>query len=129
MLVKFVGIKVRIFKTIGDYVGLKIEAENAVAVINLLSKSLSKGGEDVRDSIRMIEHFDTFYDLMRRKFKDYLTPRKDIGDILKKRVLIDKIKLIKKDNERTVEIVFDKSIKLDDIKSVLVNNGIEVEVS
>ncbi|MEM2626808.1 MAG: hypothetical protein QW775_00955, partial [Ignisphaera sp.] len=77
--------------------------------------------------IRMIEHFETFYDMMRRKFKEYLTPRKDIGDILKKRVLIDKIKLLKRDGNRFVEIIFDKSIGVEEVLNILKNNSIEVK--
>lgn len=120
-------IKVRLSKTIGDYVAIEVPAEEAVNIINILCTGLGRGGEDVRDAIRMIEHFETFYDLMKRKFKEYLTPRKDVGDILKKRVLIDKIKLLKRNGNKFVEIVFDKSISLEEILEILKRNSIEVK--
>uniref|UniRef100_A0A7C2ZP07 Uncharacterized protein n=1 Tax=Ignisphaera aggregans TaxID=334771 RepID=A0A7C2ZP07_9CREN len=122
-------LKVRLFKTIGDYVVIEVPAEAAAEIIEILQSSLGKGREDVKDALRMIEHFDTFYDLMKRKFKEYLTPKKDVGDILKKRVLIDKIKLIKQDSTKLVEIVLDRSIDLDTVSSILLENGIEVEQS
>ncbi|MEM1525472.1 MAG: hypothetical protein QXH10_06755 [Ignisphaera sp.] len=120
-------VKVKISKTIGDYVAMEVPAEEAVNIINILQDGLGRGGEDTRDAIRMIEHFETFYDMMRRKFKEYLTPRKDIGDILKKRVLIDKIKLLKRDGNRFVEIIFDKSIGVEEVLNILKNNSIEVK--
>ncbi|MEM1644366.1 MAG: hypothetical protein QXL96_00620 [Ignisphaera sp.] len=120
-------IKVRLFKTIGNYVAIEVPAEKAVNIINILCAGLGRGGEDVKDAIRMIEHFETFYDLMRRKFKEYLTPRKDVGDILKKRVLIDKIKLLKRDGNKFVEIIFDKSISLEEVLDILKRNNIEVK--
>ncbi|MEM4513062.1 MAG: hypothetical protein QXZ41_00970 [Ignisphaera sp.] len=122
-------VKVKISKTIGDYVAMEVPAEEAVNIINILQDGLGRGGEDTRDAIRMIEHFETFYDMMRRKFKEYLTPRKDIGDILKKRVLIDKIKLLKRDGNRFVEIIFDKSIGVEEVLNILKNNSIEVKES
>jgi hypothetical protein len=125
----FMDIKVRIFKTIGDYVAIEVKAEEAPTVIDILRDELGRGGEDVWDALRMIQHFDAFYDMMRRKFKEYLTPRKDVGDILKKRVLIDKIKLIRRDNRKFVEMVLDKSISIDDVLNILKNNDIEVEYS
>lgn len=121
------SIKVKIFKTIGDYIAIEVEAQKAVNVIEILRNGLGRGGEDVWDALRMIQHFDTFYDLMRRKFKEYLTPRKDVGDILKKRVLIDKIKLVKRDGNKFVEIVLDKSISLNEVLTILKSSDIEVE--
>lgn len=122
-----VTVKVKISKTIGDYVAIEVPAEEAVNIINILQDGLGRGGEDTRDAIRMIEHFETFYDMMRRKFKEYLTPRKDVGDILKKRVLIDKIKLLKRDGNRFVEIMFDKSISIEEVLNILKSNSIEVK--
>jgi hypothetical protein len=122
-----VNTKIKIFKTVGDYIAIEVEAQEAPKIIDVLSNGLGRGGEDVWDALRMIKHFDTFYDLMRKKFKEYLTPRKDVGDILKKRVLIDKIKLVRKDNKKFVEIVLDKTIALDDVLNILKSNGIEIE--
>lgn len=121
------GIRVKVFKTIGDYVALEALAEDAINVINMLKNNLKRGGEDIEDAIRIIHHFDTFYDFMRKKFKEYLTPRKGLDDILKKRVIIDRLKLIKRGDSRFVEIIFDKSISMDEILTILLNNGIEVE--
>ncbi|MEM1541323.1 MAG: hypothetical protein QW101_02190 [Ignisphaera sp.] len=119
--------KVKVYKTIGDYVALVMFAEDVVEILNILQRSLNKGEEDVEDAIRMINYFDTFYNIMKKKFKEYLTPKKNVSDIIRKRVLIDKIKLIKIDETRMVEVILDRSISLDEVLEILVSNNIEVE--
>ncbi|MEM4441458.1 MAG: hypothetical protein QXW05_04060 [Ignisphaera sp.] len=119
--------KVKVYKTIGDYVVLVMLAEDATEILNILQRSLNKGEEDVEDTIRMINYFDTFYNIMKKKFKEYLTPKKNVSDIIRKRVLIDKIKLIKTDGTRIVEVILDRSVSLDEVLEILINNNIEVE--
>ncbi|MEM0371084.1 MAG: hypothetical protein QXK54_03245 [Ignisphaera sp.] len=119
--------KVKVYKTIGDYVVLVMLAEDATEILNILQRSLNKGEEDVEDTIRMINYFDTFYNIMKKKFKEYLTPKKNVSDIIRKRVLIDKIKLIKTDGTRIVEVILDRSVSLDEVLEILISNNIEVE--
>jgi hypothetical protein len=111
----------------GNYVAVEIEAEKSIELIRGLQKLLGKGGEDVDDAIRMIEHFNEFYSLMQRKFKDFLTPRKSISDLIKENVLVDKIKLSIKDGKKIVVIVFDKSITLPILETALTQLGYTVE--
>lgn len=122
-------LKVKLHKTIGEYIVLETFIDDAIKILNILSQNLGREGEDVRDTIRMIKHFDDFYNLMKKKFKEYLTPRKDMSDILRKRVLIDKLKLIKRDNTKVVELILDRSITMDQVLAILINNNIEVELS
>lgn len=122
-----VVLKVKVYKTIGEYVVLEIPVELANNILNLLRSNLNKGEEDVDDAMRMITHFDIFYNLMKKKFKEYLTPRKSVDSILKRKVLIDKIKLVKKNGMKFVEIILDRSISLNSILDVFTRSGIEVE--
>jgi len=118
---------IKLFMLPGNYVAVEIEAEKSIELIRGLQKLLGKGGEDVDDTIRMIEHFNEFYSLMQRKFKDFLTPRKSISDLIKENVLVDKIKLSIKDGKKIVVIVFDKSITLPVLESALTQLGYTVE--
>ena len=120
-------VKVKIFTTIGNYTAIEVCADEAVELLRKLQSALGKGGEDVEDSIRIIQHFDTFFNTMQKKFKDFLTPKKSISELLKGNVLVDKIKLMKKDNKRIVVIIFDKSISKELLKNTLMSLNYEVE--
>ncbi|MEL9940082.1 MAG: hypothetical protein QW632_01200 [Ignisphaera sp.] len=119
--------KPRVFTILGGYTALEVDANKAPELLNKLRDVLGKGGEDVEDAIRMIQHFDTFYNVMQKKFKDFLTPRKNVSELLKGNVLVDKVKLIKKDNNKLVVIVFDRSVSRETIKDALNNLGYEYD--
>jgi hypothetical protein len=122
-------VKILVGTIVGEYVAIEVKAEGAVELLNILRKTLNKGGNDVDDTIRMIQHFDVFYNIMHKKFKEYLTPRKDVSDLIKGNVLVDRIKLIKKDSERYVVIVFDKSISKEKLLNILSSLGYEILTS
>lgn len=117
----------RVYTILGGYTALEVDANKAPELLNKLRDVLGKGGEDVEDAIRMIQHFDTFYNVMQKKFKDFLTPKKNVSELLKGNVLVDKVKLIKKDSNKLVVIVFDRSISRETIKNALNNLGYEYD--
>ncbi len=119
-------VKILIGTIVGQYVTMEVEAEHAADILNALKRALNKGGDDVNDAIRMIQHFDVFYNIMHRKFKEYLTPRKDVGDLIKGNVLVDRIKLVRKNSGKYVVIVFDKSISKESLVNTLNSLGYEV---
>ena len=119
--------KAKIGTFIGQYVMVTLDAEGAIKLLEALRERLDKGGEDVSDAIRMIKNFDVFYDFMRKKFKEYLTPKKDVSDLIKGNVLVDKIKLIKEDNKKIVTIIFDRSVEKEPIVNTLKELGYEIE--
>lgn len=119
-------VKILIGTTVGQYVTIEVDVERAIEILNALKRVLNKGGDDVNDAIRMIQHFDIFYNIMHRKFKEYLTPKKDVGDLIKGNVLVDRIKLVKKNSVKYVVIVFDKSISKESLVKALNSLGYEV---
>ncbi len=121
--------KAQISEVIGQYIAVKLDAEGAIELLEALRAKLKRGGEDVDDAIRMIRNFDAFYDFMRKKFKEYLTPKKNISDMIKGLVIVDKIKLIKEGDTKYVVILFDRSVSRDDIVSTLTELGYEIESS
>ncbi|HID80289.1 MAG TPA: hypothetical protein EYP48_01040 [Ignisphaera sp.] len=121
--------KAQISEVIGQYIAVKLDAEGAIKLLETLRAKLGKGGEDVDDAIRMIRNFDAFYDFMRKKFKEYLTPKKNLSDMIKGLVIVDKIKLIKENDTKYVVILFDRSISKGDVLAVLSELGYEIETS
>lgn len=66
--------------------------------------------EDIEDTLRILRNFDAHYSSLRRKFKEYITPRKNERDLLLGKVIVDKIKLRVENNQKIVAIVFDKRV-------------------
>jgi len=120
--------KIIIGDIIGHYITLEAPPEDAIKILKILRQRLGKGREDVDDAIRMIEHFDTFYDVMRKKFKEYLTPRKNVSDVIKGEVLVDKIKLLKRGETKSVVIVFDRNVDRESLLNILRDMGYEIEI-
>ncbi len=66
--------------------------------------------EDIEDTLRILRNFDAHYSSLRRKFKEYITPRKNERDLLLGKVIVDKIKLRVENNQKIVAVVFDKRV-------------------
>ncbi len=118
--------KAKISQMIGQYISVTIDADGALKLLELLREKLNKGGEDLEDAKRMIKNFDAFYDFMRKKFKEYLTPKKNVSDLIKGTVLVDKIKLIKEGDQKLVTIVFDRNIPREPVEEALRELGYEI---
>lgn len=114
-------------KVLGNYVAVELEAEHAPEFLEALRDHLGRGGDDVQDAIRMIKNFDVFYEFMIKKFKEYLVPKKELSDLIRGNVIVDKLKLIKANDQKRVQIVFDRSVKEEEVIEVLRNLGFEIE--
>ncbi|MEO3992788.1 MAG: hypothetical protein QN229_00500 [Desulfurococcaceae archaeon TW002] len=81
-------------------------------VYSILEKIAEELGltEDIEDTLRILKNFDAHYSSLRRKFKEYITPRKNERDLLLGRVIVDKIRLRVENNQKIVTIVFDKRV-------------------
>lgn len=114
--------KVKVFDKYGYTV---VEASLDIALRMLRYIKESSGVEpsaDLNDSIRILENFDEYYSIMNRKFREYIIPQKSESDFIKGRVVVDKIKLIKKDQDnKMVLIQFDRRIERDFIERVINN--------
>jgi len=117
---------IEVGKIIGDYVYLKSTPEVVARALMTLHEVFGKGGEDLEDALRIIENFDAFYEIARKKFKDYIATRKNTADLIRGRVLIDKIKLVKEGSQKHVVAILDRSIKLDDVLKTLTEAGFRV---
>jgi|Deesub1362A_J573_1020465.scaffolds.fasta_scaffold59530_1 hypothetical protein len=117
----------KIVKSFWGYVYLEGSPEDLINVIEHFRTELGRDTEDVRDTLRILRNFDIFYDMMKRKFKDFISPRKSESDLIKGVVVIDKVKL-SRDNGRKAVIVFDKRVDEETILEVVKSLGYTAEV-
>ncbi len=120
---------VKLIKSFMGYLYLECDAETALKVLEYVREKLGRDTEDVNDSIRIIKNFEVFYEMARKKFKDYIAPKKSESDLIKGLVFVDKIKLSKSNGNRVVVLIFDKRVSEELIRSILDSLNIEYEVS
>lgn len=78
---------------------------------------------DLKEALRIIISFDEFYKLMKRKYRDYITPVKNQKESLLGKTIIHKIKLFVENSNKYVEIVFDRRFNIDYLKHCLLEIG------
>lgn len=89
----------------------------AAEVAEILRRVSSESGltEDVEDTLRILSNFDVFYGMLRRKFKEYIAPRRSEGDLISGRALVDKVKLYMEGGVKKAAVVFDKRVDYDKV--------------
>jgi len=117
----------KLTKSLFGYVILEIDVENAIKVLEYLKRIEGRDTEDLNDTLRIIKNFDAFYDIMKKKFKDYIAPRKSEADLLRGRVVIDKIKLVKNELKKVI-LIFDKRVSEEVVIGALKSLGIRYEL-
>ncbi len=114
--------KIKVFDKYG-YTVVEAPLDIALRILKYIKeRSGMEPSVDLNDSIRILENFDEYYSIMNRKFREYIIPQKSESDFIKGRVVVDKIKLIKKDQDnKMVLIQFDRRIERDFIERVINN--------
>ncbi len=110
------------------YKSVKLPKDEAEKLLQTLTEILGKKPNDIQETLRYIKNFDEFFEYMRKKFKDYLAPPHRADDYIKGEAVVDKVKLLKKNNEKYVMIIFDRRVKEDLIRKALEQLGYEVEI-
>jgi len=113
---------------LGNYKYVELHLTDALNLLGMLEKKFPDKIKDISEVQRIIENFDVFYDIAKRKFKDYILIPHEPSDMLRGRVLFDKVKLIKTSDAKKIGLFFDKNIKLKDIIEMLNSLGFEVNV-
>lgn len=103
---------------------ITITNENA---IELLECIIEKHGmtRDLEEALRIVNNFDEYYRILRKKFEDYISPPKSQRDVIEGRVIVHKLKLFTENNEKKIEIVFDRRVDLELLKTCLEEIGYE----
>ncbi|RLG74407.1 MAG: hypothetical protein DRO23_06830 [Thermoprotei archaeon] len=113
---------------LGNYKYVELSLADALNLLIMLEEKFPDKVKDITEVRRIIKNFDVFYDIARRKFKDYILIPHVPSDMLRGRVLFDKVKLIREGNARKIGLFFDKNIELEDIVRILSNLGFEINV-
>ncbi|MCE4606010.1 MAG: hypothetical protein F7B59_01575 [Desulfurococcales archaeon] len=106
---------------LAKYRRIELSKEKAIELLNILLEEKSK--DEVKEALRITENFNIFYDMMRRKQRDYIPLPHDYSDLLKGDVSIDKIRLERRGNDSIVVLVFDKRFPLEDLSRLLKEIG------
>ena len=114
---------------IGNYKYVEIPIEEAEKLLQTLLKDFPDKEKDIKEVARIIKNFDVFYEIARKKFKNYILIPHDTSDMLRGTVLFDKVKLISNEEGRKIGLFFDRSISIDDVVRVLRNLGYNVNVA
>jgi len=111
-------VEINVYYDIAKYLHVKLDREKALEFIDSI---ISKHGitRDLEETRRVIENFDEFYSIARRKSDGYLIIQKDSGDVVRGRVVVHKIRLIIEGNVKTVELIIDRRVSRELIESCL----------
>ncbi len=118
---------VRLVKSFLGYLYLECNVDVAIKLLEYVKDKLKRDTEDVNDALRIIKNFDVFYEMARKKFKDYIAPKKRESDLIRGLVFIDKIRLEKSDDVRKVVLVFDKRVDSETLRRILSELGVKFE--
>ncbi len=120
--------KVTLLIDMGKYRHVKLPADKARKLLNIIVNKLGKRTNDVDEAQRYIANFDVFYEIMKKKFKDSLAPPKSVDDMIRGNIIVDRVVLSKEGDEKLVTIVFDRRVPVDKIVESLKELGYEVDV-
>ncbi len=112
---------------LGKYINVELGLEEAEKLLRNLTEKLGYETQDVSETLRYLRNFEVFYEMAKKKFKDYLVPPKTMNDMIKGTVIVDKVRLIKEDGKRVV-ISFDRRVDLNKVIETLKEMGYNVEV-
>ncbi len=112
----------------GRYKTVELELGEAEKLLRKVTEILGFESQDVNEAFRIIRNFDAFYEMARKKFKDYIVPSKSMNDMILGRVIVDKVKLAKESEKRVIGIVFDRRVEEDVIVKALEELGYKVKV-
>lgn len=98
---------------------MELDLERARAFLQLLGRVLGYTSEDLEDAMRIVESFDEHYRYSVKKFKEFLTPAKRESELIAGRSVIDRIRLVKKGEEKRVVFVFDRRVNRDSVRKAL----------
>jgi len=116
------SVKVKILMDLGRYPHITLEQKHAVELLECLSTEYYSS-RDLVESIRIIENFDEFYRIVKRKFEEYLTPSKDQKEVLSGKSIVHKLRLFRVNGTNYVELIFDRRFDLNALKHCLSKLG------
>ena len=99
-----------------------LEREKALDLFKCLSEETG-GSRDLEESMRIVESFDEFYRVLKKKFEEYITPQKDQREVILGKAIVHKLRLFEENSEKFVEIIFDRRFDVEYVKKCLSEMG------
>ena len=115
-----VNSKITIKEIIGGYKSVTLSVEEAMKLLKEIAKD-HYYTLDIRETERILENFQEFYNIQTKKGKSYLIPHKDTSELIKGLVVVDKIRLFTLNDKQMVEIVFDKRFSKNNLNKYVKN--------
>jgi len=113
---------------IGNYKYVEIPIEEAESLLQTLLENFPNKEKDIKEVARIVRNFDVFYEIARKKFKNYILIPHDTSDMLRGAVLFDKVKLVSDEEGKKIGLFFDRSISVNNVVRVLKSLGYNVSV-
>ncbi|MCS7107012.1 MAG: hypothetical protein NZ902_02780 [Acidilobaceae archaeon] len=113
---------------LGRYKSVELSVEEAERVLMEISRAMGTESQDLEETYRVLRNFESFYDMAKRKYKDYIVPSKSLNDMIRGTVIVDRLKLIKEGEERRIVITFDRRVREEVLSEALAKLGYDVEI-
>ena len=120
--------KVQLRIDLAKYKSVDLAVDEALRLLDKLVESLGRTTTDIEETKRYLKNFNEFYEYMQKKFKDYIAPPHRPDDYIRGNVVIDKVKLYMRGDEKRVVLIFDRHVDRGLIEEALRSLGYEVEV-
>ena len=120
--------EVEVTVDMGKYKYVELPADKAERLLREVASRLGFESQDASEAFRIIRNFDAFYDMAKKKFKDYIVPSKSMNDMILGRVIVDKVRLVKEGDKRIVGIYFDRRVGEEVLEEALRSMGFGVRV-
>lgn len=101
---------------------ITLELDKAIDMIRCLESETS-GTTDLEETLRIINSFEEYYRLTTKRYEEYLSPKKSERESIEGKAIVHKIKLMKINDRKSVEIVFDRRCSIDLLKNCLYKIG------
>jgi len=112
----------------GKYKSVELTLDEAEKLLFEVSRLIGYESQDLEEAYRVLRNFDSFYDIARKKYKDYIVLSKSLNDMIRGAVIVDRLRLIKEGDTRKVIVTFDRRVKEDIIREALKKLGFETEI-
>ncbi|MET1160775.1 MAG: hypothetical protein ABWW65_07435 [Thermoprotei archaeon] len=77
------------------------------------------GSKDLSEATRIINSFDEYYRVSRKRFEEYITPPKDPGEVLMGKAVVHKLRLFVENDSKNVELIFDRRFDISVLEDCL----------
>ncbi|MEM0355206.1 MAG: hypothetical protein QXO78_01395 [Desulfurococcaceae archaeon] len=78
---------------------------------------------DLYETKTILENFDEYFRLAKKKFQDYIVPARDPKEVVEGKSIVHKVRLIVENSSKMVEFVLDRRVDLEKIKNCLLKIG------